>query len=108
MHGVAPHMCGQVGRPLSGRGAGGRSPGYRLKDRRMEAGLAQAPIGRCLVYVVDILSRLSCDRVNQLAGFVGRIACSIGGRGKNPSYSPDHDISIIVFRDQRVEFLHYL
>jgi hypothetical protein len=22
------HMCGQVGRPLLGRGAGGRSPGY--------------------------------------------------------------------------------
>jgi hypothetical protein len=28
MHGVAPHMCGQVGHPLLDRGAGGRSPGY--------------------------------------------------------------------------------
>jgi hypothetical protein len=27
MHGVAPHMCGQVARPLLGGGAGGRSPG---------------------------------------------------------------------------------
>jgi hypothetical protein len=31
MHGVAPRMCDQVVRPLSGRGAGGRSPGFRLK-----------------------------------------------------------------------------
>src|SRR5258706_4158039 len=28
MRGVAPHMCDQVARPLSRRGAGGRSPGY--------------------------------------------------------------------------------
>jgi hypothetical protein len=33
MHGVAPHMCGQVGHPLSDRGAGGRSPGFRPKGR---------------------------------------------------------------------------
>jgi hypothetical protein len=32
MHGVAPHMCGQVGHPLLDRGAGGRSPGYLAKD----------------------------------------------------------------------------
>src|SRR6267378_4518749 len=32
MHGVAPHMCGQVGRPLLDRGAGGRSPGYLAND----------------------------------------------------------------------------
>jgi hypothetical protein len=30
MHGVAPHMCDQAGRPLLDRGAGGRSPGYLL------------------------------------------------------------------------------
>jgi hypothetical protein len=30
MHGVAPHMCDQVGRPLLDRGAGGRSPGFRI------------------------------------------------------------------------------
>ena len=27
MHGVAPHRCGQVARPLLGGGTGGRSPG---------------------------------------------------------------------------------
>ena len=31
MHGVAPHMCGQVVRPLLGGGAGGRSPGFIYK-----------------------------------------------------------------------------
>jgi hypothetical protein len=30
MHGVAPHMCDQVGRPLLDRGAGGRSPVFLL------------------------------------------------------------------------------
>jgi hypothetical protein len=33
MHGVAPRMCGQDGRPLLGRGAGGRSPGYLPAER---------------------------------------------------------------------------
>ncbi len=28
MHGVAPHVCGQVAGPLLGGGAGGRSPGF--------------------------------------------------------------------------------
>jgi len=28
MHEVAPHMCGRVGGPLLGGGAGGRSPGF--------------------------------------------------------------------------------
>src|SRR5216683_4921117 len=30
MHGVAPHMCDQVVRPLLDQGAGGRSPGFLL------------------------------------------------------------------------------
>jgi hypothetical protein len=30
MHGVAPHMCDQVVRPLLDQGAGGRSPGFPL------------------------------------------------------------------------------
>jgi hypothetical protein len=33
MHGVAPLMCDQVGRPLLDRGAGGRSPGYLADDK---------------------------------------------------------------------------
>jgi len=37
MHGVAPHMCGQVGHPLLDRGAGGRSPGH-LARRKAGAG----------------------------------------------------------------------
>jgi hypothetical protein len=28
MHGVAPRLCDQIDRPLLGRGAGGRSPGF--------------------------------------------------------------------------------
>jgi hypothetical protein len=58
-----------------------------------------------LVHGVDSLSGLSCRSVDQLAGLGGRIACSICGGGKNPCHSPDHNISTIVFRGQRVEFL---
>ena len=28
MHGVAPRLCDQIDRPLLGRGAGGRTPGF--------------------------------------------------------------------------------
>src|SRR5258708_40149443 len=35
MHGVAPHMCDQVVRPLLDQGAGGRSPGFPLLTMRV-------------------------------------------------------------------------
>src|SRR6266404_8995148 len=34
MHGVAPHMCDQVVRPLLDQGAGGRSPGFLLRAKQ--------------------------------------------------------------------------
>ena len=40
MHGVAPHKCGQVARPLLGGGAGGRSPGVLAAGWCGEAGVA--------------------------------------------------------------------
>jgi hypothetical protein len=48
MHGVAPHMCCQVGRPLSGRGAGGRSPGYLPAERLAVGLLAYVLMGSAL------------------------------------------------------------
>jgi hypothetical protein len=40
MHGVAPHMCGQVVRPSLGGGTGGRSPGLHLSR---DGGSSQGP-----------------------------------------------------------------
>jgi hypothetical protein len=37
MHGVAPHMCDQVVRPLLDQGAGGRSPGFPAEALQMAA-----------------------------------------------------------------------
>jgi hypothetical protein len=48
MHGVAPRMCGQVGRPLLGRGAGGRSPGYLPAERLAVGLLAYVLMGSAL------------------------------------------------------------
>jgi hypothetical protein len=42
MHGVAPQMCGRVASPLLGRGAGGRSPGYRLPSQWFPASIPVA------------------------------------------------------------------
>jgi hypothetical protein len=47
-----------------------------------------------LAHGVDSPSGLGGDSVDQLAGFIGRIGCSIGGRGKDPCHGLDHNISI--------------
>ena len=38
MHGVAPQLCDQIDRPLLGRGAGGRSPGFLYGSIRARRG----------------------------------------------------------------------
>jgi hypothetical protein len=51
MHGVAPHMCGRVGSPLLGGGAGGRSPGFIITVKNLAtpgAGKAVAATSRRL------------------------------------------------------------
>jgi hypothetical protein len=50
MHGVAPHMCDQVVRPLLDQGAGGRSPGFPAEALQMAASRGRdGKLGRELI-----------------------------------------------------------
>src|SRR5258705_11294450 len=50
MHGVAPHMCDQVVRPLLDQGAGGRSPGFTAEALQMAASRGRdGKLGRELI-----------------------------------------------------------
>jgi hypothetical protein len=94
MHGVAPHMCGQVGHPLLDRGAGGRSPGYlatvkanvaRIKCPASESNsMTRAGTGGLRISIHGVLVGL--DEVGEIAepGPMRIYLCEMGARTGAP------------------------